>query len=451
MNSLPTITAPRCLALIEERPGMAGQEWLSWLMDSLGHPLDRCMRGYLSTGAALARDLAAWKPNVVVCMGDEVLRAFHPDPGAKATAWRGSLWTGTLTLGSTHSDQPGEPTPQGFVHNFPVAETACLPFSAKCIAVLHPSDPKLRLSEWSPLLKFDLRRALEEATTPALTLPERHIAWDLSFDETMGRLEALRGHSSLLGHDLEGWPGTGVTDFSFATSPTEAFWVPIRHTSWAKWWSDDEEAAILAATKAVLEDPGVGKVCHNGASECFTWRWAHGIKLRGLADDSMLAFHELFCELEKNLSTVASLLTRQPYWGEAKDQATPLERATYNCLDSMLSLEVAQAIKTLPEWTPSLESHYRHRLALVRAALDQELRGIRLDLDARSALLDSLDRAILEAQGDIDRLAGIEAPTLREVAGAVCSRKAWSRVTTWDDVVTHANPSWRKRATPSAP
>lgn len=443
MNLLPAITDHRRIALVESRPGLPGQEWLSWLMDSLGHPLDRCMRGYLSTGPALARDLAYWKTNVVVCMGDEVLRAFHLDPGAKAMTWRGSLFIGTL--GSTHSESPSS---EGGNASLAVAETACCPSPLwKCLCTLHPSDPQLRLSEWSPLLKFDLRRALEEATTPTLTLPERHIAWDLSFDETMGRLEALRGHSSLLGHDLEGWPGTGVTDFSFATSPTEAFWVPIRHTSWAKWWSDDEEAAILAATKAILEDPGVGKVCHNGASECFTWRWAHGIKLRGLADDSMLAFHELYCELEKNLSTVASLLTRAAYWGEAKDQETPRERAYYNCYDSMLCLEVIGAIRALPEWTVGMETHYRHRMGLVQAALSQELRGIRFDAKNRDEFVTQLSRETLALQGELDSLAGIAPPTLREVTETVCLKRKWDAVQDWPDVITNATPRWLKRIT----
>jgi len=482
---------------------LASCRLLWWVMREAGLPAagdSRLLVGAL-TEPDLAARLAAHAPNLVVTLGDEALRAFHPDPEVSASNWRGSLYEGALTLGGTHSDQPAPPSDLSVE---PVAVTACSPspgrvvgstldgsnvagavtvdgyahqsgtclsdtpahmcgasvapsplasWSGKCLATLDPT----RLAgqgDQVALLRADLRRAATESLDPVLTLPERHIEWQLTAKQIVDRLHALmdRGDAPV-GHDLEGFPGTGVTDFSFATSPTHAFWVPLRRMNWARWWPADDEARILEATRLVLESTRVRKVCHNAISEMFTWLWAHEITLHGLADDTMLRFHELACEHEKNLSTVASLLTRQPYWGEADDATTDEERAYYNATDSLVTLAVNEAINALrepdgtPEWTPGMARHYAHRLSLLPAVLHQQMEGIPFDVEARDALVERLDADIHARQGELDVLAGIAPPTLDEVARTVCNANAVRKglVTSWDKVVEHANPSWSKR------
>jgi hypothetical protein len=467
---------------------------LWWVMREAGLPAagdPRLLVGAL-TEPDLAARLAAHAPNLVVTLGDEALRAFHSDPEASASNWRGNLYAGTLTLGGTHSDNgPGDglhagslvmtacspsliagsnPAGVGVASTLPAdgvadgshpsdAVSLAAPWTGKCMAALDPT----RLAgqgDQVALLRADLRRAATESLDPVLTLPERHIEWQLTAAQIVDRLHALmdRGDAPV-GHDLEGFPGTGITDFSFATSPTHAFWVPFRRMNWARWWPADDEARIMEATRLVLESTRVRKVCHNAISEMFTWLWAHEITLRGLADDTMLRFHELYAEHEKNLSTVASLLTRQPYWGEADDAITDEERALYNCTDSMVTLAVNEAIDALrepdgtPEWTPGMESHYRHRLSLLPAVLHQQMEGIPFDVEARDALVERLDADIHARQGELDVLAGIAPPTITEVARTVCNANAVKKglVVTWDDVVMHANPTWQKRCAVAVP
>jgi DNA polymerase len=88
--------------------------------------------------ANLTKDIANYNPNICVLLGNTPLRAAL-GPKQKISDWRGSLFVSTL-------DGPF--------------------LDRKCIAALHPAYV-LREFSGFPLLKFDLKRALEEVRTLA--------------------------------------------------------------------------------------------------------------------------------------------------------------------------------------------------------------------------------------------------------------------------------------------
>lgn len=407
---------------------------LNWLLGQAGLPRSKVFVGNVSQEpltadqltacpavreglARLQEDLARFRPHCILLLGNTALRAFHYRGEASVSNWRGSL--------------------------FPAVFDSPSPL-AKCVATYHPAAV-LRQSEWRPLLDFDLRRAVAEAGDPVLRLPEHRVIWDATANEIVVRLIAIQQARQPVSHDIEGYAHSGVTDFSFATSPTQALWVPLRQLDGSPWWPPHDEETILAATRGVLEDAAVPKVMHNATYEGFVWKWAHGITLRGIAGDTMLKFHELYCELEKNLSTAASLLTRQPYWGEADDPTTEEERAIYNCTDSMVTLEIDAAIDALPatDFTTAQRAHYEHRVRLLEPCLWQMLHGIPFDVEARRALLAQRAGEIDVLQGELDMLAGIAPPSFREVVEAVCHKRKWDKCVDWPDVEEHANKRWR--------
>jgi hypothetical protein len=156
----------------------------------------------------------------------------------------------------------------------------------------------------------------------------------------------------------------------------------------------------------------------------------------------MLLFAELYPELDKALNVAASILTKQAYWGEAKDARTEEERATYNCIDSCVTLEVADAI--LPLLDEQQLAHYRHQMALLELSNQQALDGMAFDTEARGAMLKSLEQQAVEAQGALDAAAGLTPPTLAEVAQIVCNKRRLADVKQWADVELAAKPSFEK-------
>lgn len=376
----------------------------------------------------LADELNEFKPHCVLALGGVALWAFHPErannpwdgEGPAITDWRGSIFEGTLP------DRSGGPSWRG-----------------KVVAALHPAAV-LRQPEWLPFLRFDVKRAVAEAATPALDLPAYEIVTPATAPEACDALDALRAcPPALVGFDLEGYANTGVTDLSFALSTTRALWVPFRHGDGSPWWAPADEQRIWTALRAVLEDGVVPKVLHNALYEMFVLRWGHDITLRGVTHDTMLLFWEHYCELQNRLAVAASLFTRQPYWKEGRAALDDGERARYNCTDSCVTLQCAQAMLASGELSADALAHYRANLGMLEALLDIELAGFRADNEARIRLVEGLQQQAFEANAELDALAGIPAlPGLPEVAAAVCYKRALGKVRDWPDLVPHAKPTF---------
>lgn len=443
----------------------------------LGYSRDRCFIGNVSNIPRqvedlnpgrlhadlrqLAEDLQEFQPNVVLVLGNTALRAFHP------WHWRsaGSLLVDVppqLAL----DDTPVAPKKKSSADDFALkigdwrgsifeGEIYGGGWSGKCVASYHPAAI-LRSGgpgggpganpEFLPLLRFDLKRAIAEAKSPDLDLPVRLPELPElgagSAANLVRRLNEIRSARQPVGHDIEGTATSGVTDCSFATSPEHALWVPLRTIAGGSWWYPQEQQEIMEALRGLLEDPAVPKIMHNSSYEMFVWAWAHQIRLRGIGGDTMFAWHELMPELDKALNVAASIMTRQPNWKFGREgSTTEQERAHYNCTDSCVTLELLPLITH--HFTPGQLAHYHFNVELLPAMVDQMLRGIRFDAPGRDQLVRDINHQIFAYQGELDSLAGIEAPTLAEVAGTVCYKKKLAEVLDWPDVITHAKPTWK--------
>lgn len=408
----------------------------------------------------LSDDLLRFKPNCVLVLGNAALRAFHPwhwrdsvspthvvgedlfgeqfqqaskvrkgDFAIRISDWRGSIFEGHLPISGG--------------------------WTGKCVAAYHPAavlrtGPQLpgmagANPEFLPLLRFDVKRAVEEAARPTLDVPQRHFPTDHTAEEIAWHLEAMLSSRRRLAFDLEGYATSGMSDCSLTAQSESALWIPFKKIDGSPWWSPADQQLLMGCLQTVLEDPAVPKVLHNALYEMTVLKMAHNITLRGVAGDTMLLWHEFQPELDKALDVAASLMTRQPFWKHMRLGAeTEQERAEYNCTDSCVTLELEQAI--LPLLTPGQRQHYEFNLSLLEPMSDMMLRGIRFDVEGRRQLVAELQRDLATLQGELDGLAGISAPTLAEVAEIVCYAKRKDEVWDWPDVVTYAKPNWKKEA-----
>lgn len=259
------------------------------------------------------------------------------------------------------------------------------------------------------------------------------------------RLRSFRDAHTKLAHDIEGYANTGVSVCSFAWSAHEALSIPLRHLNWVPWWSADEEAAIMAALKAVLEDPLVPKVAHNWAFEMFVWRWHDGIQVRGIVDDTMLKMHTIYPELEKALDVVASIYSLEPYWKDMSDTDDDEVLARYNALDSLVTYEVNEAMEC--ELTMEGRRYYQHQLALLAPCHEMAFEGMAYDAVARDHMVAAIQQEVLAYQGELDSLAGIGPPTFEEVARAVAFKNKLAQCKDWPDLLLHAKPTMREPLT----
>jgi uracil-DNA glycosylase family 4 len=412
---------------------------LNDLLRDVGLPRERCWVGNVSRHplregektlehckgglSRLAYDLSQFRPNCVLVLGNLALAAFIGE-GHSVTAWRGSIVQGGV----------GD-------------------FGCKVVVGVHPAAI-LREPSQLALLRHDVARAVAEAAHPGLDVPQHVVDAPSDPDEVIAKLRAMQAVQQPVGHDIEGGCDVGVTVCSFADSPTHALSIPFKRMNWTDVWSKSAAEAILSAIQAIHADPGVPKVMHSGMYELFAWRWLHGFQVRNV-HDSMLAFHVLLPEIDKALDVVASLYTRQPYWGTTKDWTCDADRDLYNCIDSCVCLEAFQAI--LYEMTPRDDmkpherelaiarlAYYRHQVALLEPCLEMSYVGLRYDSDKRDAMVAALEREVWTLGGELDSLAGIPLPSFADVREAVAMKVKWAKCSDWPDLLTFAKPSMKE-------
>jgi uracil-DNA glycosylase family 4 len=359
----------------------------------------------------LNRDLEAFKPTCVLLLGGLALQAFLGDDN-KITDWRGSIFPG-------HGGM-------------------------KCVAAMHPAAI-LRAPAQLALLRFDVNRAVKEAQVSGMDLPKRCIETPTDKNTLCARLWEIREMGAPVGYDIEGGVDVGVTVCALATAPDKALSIPFKRMNWASVWSKGDEADIMDCLGGLLEDCSVPKIMHNALYEMFVHRWLHGIRIAGV-QDAMLGWHVLYPELLKDLSVVASVLTRQPYWGAPGKWGCDVDRDTYNAIDACVTLEAWASLNNL--FTPTQKGYYEHTRDLLDPCLEMGFEGMRYDAEARDALMACIQREVFALQGELDELAGIKPPSFSEVADTVAFARHRAKCVNWPDIIQHAKPSYTKRHSP---
>lgn len=314
-------------------------------------------------------DIRLYNPNIVVALGNTPLRSARG--ACKITDWRGSLFQCTM------ADSPF--------------------YGRKCIATLHPAFV-LREFSGFPLLKFDLKRAVEESKTPTLTLPHRDLI--TTYDAgTLCYIMDTWPAGQRCSVDIEGGlprdvvnvkrlsskgkykSKFGWTCVAIAGRPTKAFTIV-----WNK-FTEDEHGRILQSFARLMERRDVPKVLQNQLYDNFVLSYGYNILIRNVTEDVMIKGWAVYAELPRSLSTQASIWTREPHW---KDDTMYVDRGEglyRGCAtDAAVTLEICNAQDQVLKGQQL--QHYRSVIALENPFHYMEQRGMKLDQEKVKVLLD---------------------------------------------------------------
>lgn len=294
---------------------------------------------------ALRHELTEVNPKVIVALGAEPLRALTDERSL-------SDFRGTMI------DRAG----------------------FRVLATYHPAYI-LRAYGDRPIVEADLTKAHRQAKEPYR--PRTQFSINPPFHEVLARLNE-RPKRIVVDLETFGSPPT-TRCIGIAWSKYEAMSIPFVLDGDHR-WAEDEEVAILTALKALLLDPYVEKVFQNHPFDVGVLEREFGLAVDPVGIDTMFAFHLLQAGLKrKSLDFLCSIYTDHPvYWhyNAARDD----ELATYNCMDCIVTYEVAGKIEEeLKE--RNLEKFYtEHTHPAIGAVTRMGHRGIRVDLKAREVL-----------------------------------------------------------------
>lgn len=391
MNTFPTHTSPRRLAVVAEFPMGAHQYLIDSLLASAGIDREACFIGSLSPRQGLkfnspevqesARQLEAalvkFEPHFILGLDrfGTVLRWLSGEKRS-IDSWRGSLFMSTG--------------------------------SVKCLCTYHPQRLTMEYG-LTGVVRFDVQKVAREMKTDGLTIPTDVIAIDDIKDLLVARLQLIQRTQTPVAVDIEGYC-TGISCIGFATGPNTAFVVPFIKYDNTSYWSEADEIELWQAIRDVLEDPTVPKICHNALYELFCLAWAYGIVIQGLDHDTMVMHFELYAEMEKNLGFCTSIYTSHPYYKSDRKSTDDRTLLLYNGKDCCRTYEIWQAM------TPKLQArqreHYEFNMSLLIPLAYMSLRGIRYDKDAAARRLAKVQEQIYEKQDEINKEASTSRPEL---------------------------------------
>lgn len=322
----------------------------------------------------LKAELAEYKPNLVVLLGNSPLRAAKGED-EKISEWRGSFFTCTL---------PGSP----------FENMVCLP-------IYHPAFC-LRNDEEKPLFGFDLKKARRQGEKTVYTPPVRHIEYDLTADELCYRMDNWQT-GCLCSIDIEGvlgnWSCIGLADTS-------------HHAIIIHWmrFTLDEHMRLVRSLSALCWRLDVPKVLQASLYDNFVMTYGYKILIRNVTQDTMLKGWEIYCELPKGLDTQASIYTDQPQWKyliaysikERKKRALlgvdpeteKRNKWIANGIDCSVTREICTVQDNILDGTRL--DHYRLNVQLLQPLLYMELRGICYDVEKAKQRLNENAVSILE-------------------------------------------------------
>lgn len=330
----------------------------------------------------LAKDISRFNPHLCVLLGGTPLRAAHGN-SSKITEWRGTLFSCSLV---------GSPF-----------------YGRKCIGTLHPAFILREFSGY-PLLKFDLKRARDEGTTPDLHLPQRELITNYDAGTICYILDTWTS-GQRCSVDIEGglerWPCVSVS-----ARPTKAFTIV-----WSK-FSEGEHARVLQAYARLMARRDVPKVLQNSLYDNFVLSYGYGIPILNVKEDTMLKGWEIYSELPKALGTQASIWTREPYYKFERKSDDPETLYTYCARDSAVTIEVCANQDSVLQGK-GLE-HYRTNIEMLNPLLYMELRGIKYDKLNADAERNTTRSEIATVGDNICQMAGTE---VRGAKGSLSSKK----------------------------
>jgi hypothetical protein len=246
---------------------------------------------------------------------------------------------------------------------------------------------------------MDVARAVQEADKAELNLPVRNIELNLTANECITRMDNM--HDMTIAMDIEGglppaYPG--ITCFSIATSPQEAFIVRLQE------FTDSEQVAVIKSFRRLANDKTVHKILQNSLYDNFVFSWLWNVNIKGIHDDTMLSGWELHPELKKSLAMQTSVWTREPYYkylGKVDDAMTHYR---YCCLDSMVTYEISEAHRK--HLSGAALEHYHHNIRLLNPTLYMQLKGIKYDVAKAAIKLTEINAEMSKLQETIDKHLG---------------------------------------------
>jgi len=254
--------------------------------------------------------------------------------------------------------------------------------------------------QYSTLFRFDIGKAVRHSQVKELVVPKYKLLVAPSFLEAVSELQRLKEEATILSFDIE-TSGLACTCIGFADSVDHACCIPLLRNDGGvqmNYWGEQEHDVIYSLIVDLLRSD-IPKVAQNGQFDIAVLEGVYGLKVNNLVWDTLVAAHNIYCDLPKDLGSLIALYTDMPYH-KYMIRGTQVEFWEYNALDALVTLMIMLEQKKEMAELGTL-SHYQNVTnPLIYPLIQLQLNGVRVDLNRR-------DKALARENQIIDDLTGV--------------------------------------------
>ena len=243
----------------------------------------------------------------------------------------------------------------------------------------------------------DLANAVDNSKYPELRQHEYSTLIRPSFEEACLYLETAIEDAEILSYDIEiVEPHTAffMDCIGFSFNRDRACCIPfyiVQHRSLVPYWKSREELLhIFGLVKQLLESD-IPKVAQNAQFDTIVLKTYYGIDVRNLIWDTMIAAHNIYCELPKDLGTLISLYTKLPYQKYLVESNRSEDRWEYCATDALANIHIMDGqIKEMnQDGFIGMEQHYRNLTNIaIRPLMEIQMSGVKINEEFLRKALD---------------------------------------------------------------
>lgn len=331
--------------------------------------------------------IANSSPNVILLLGDYPL--YHLGGRGNLKGWRGNkFWS---------------------------EELGC-----KCVATYRPQQIMrqryLKKSEnpgqWEALFHNDLLRITQEAKTKELKFADYNLITNLGHSELVALLQKIKKEGKIIGYDIETTGGFNIDCLALSWDRVNSVCIPwyIGGKTLDRFWSEDAKFyEIYKLVKEILEGE-IPKVAQNSQFDTLILEYFYDIRVNNLTWDTMVAAHELYSDLPKDLGTLISMYTNLPYMKELIHSNSLEDRWKYNAMDALANIhimdgEMEEMHALHEEYGTDVYSHYitvTH--PAIRVITDMQRIGVKTDDEIRPQAVAQEHERIRDIQEAIEEI-----------------------------------------------
>lgn len=265
----------------------------------------------------LRAEVTRYRPNLLIAVGGEALRAFCPDAHG-ITKWQGSL-----------------------------LESSVIP-GLKVLPIIHPAYIMRDNWEYYYITQTYLKRAYIESSSPRVVqeAPKDVFITGIHLTEALEWLNHIRTSGAPWYVDIETRGDTIMCFGLFSQArPGQAICVPIQTTTGPAFSPRDEAHIWQGLSLAMRDNPGLR---NQNIVYDLDYLLDYGCEPAGVDFDPMVGMNVLWPEFPKGLDFTTSIFTRYPYYkdeGKTWGKKVPDQQVwTYNCKDMVATPATSIAI-----------------------------------------------------------------------------------------------------------